>query len=421
MIPEASNLRVLILSQYFTPEPFFKGLPLAQALRERGHSVEVLTGFPNYPGGTLHPGYRIRPWQREIIDGVTVNRVPLYPSHDRNGLRRIMNFSSFGFSAATIGPWLVRKPDVIFVYNLVTLGAAAGMIRRLTGCKIILDVEDLWPESVLVSGMLKSKLLTKLLGIWCQREYRRPDRLIAISPGFKRHLTRIGVDESRIDVVYNWCDESQIVVPDRNAVDRAALGLDGRFNVVFAGSMGVMQSIETAINAAKNLFSTAPDIQFTFVGDGSNVARLKTLSAGMTNVRFIPRQPMKKIGEYFAAADALLVHLKDDPLFSITVPSKIQAYMHAGKPIICGVNGDAANLVMEAKAGMTFTPGNPESLTEAVLKLRSMPAPLRQQMGANGNSYYSQNLSFDRGVRKIEAIFQKALSQPNGVIENGCT
>src|SRR5271165_3505961 len=151
-------MKILMLTQWFQPEPTFKGLPLARALRDRGHEVEVLTGFPNYPGGKLYPGYRVQPWRREIMDGIRVNRVALYPSHDRNAMGRILNYLSFGATSALVGPWVVRKPDVIHVFNLVTLDVASRLLGLLKGARVVLDVQDLWPESLAASGMMNNRL-----------------------------------------------------------------------------------------------------------------------------------------------------------------------------------------------------------------------------------------------------------------------
>src|SRR5664280_315157 len=145
-------MNILFLSQWFQPEPCFKGLPFAKALREKGHHVEILTGFPNYPGGKIYPNYRVLLYQREMLDGIQVNRVPLYPSHDKSALRRIINYLSFAVSAFLLGPWLIRRPDIIYVCNLVTLSPVAFLLRFLFGSKIIIDVLDLWPESVTSSN-----------------------------------------------------------------------------------------------------------------------------------------------------------------------------------------------------------------------------------------------------------------------------
>lgn len=221
-------MRILILSQWFQPEPFMKGLPFAKALAARGHTVEVLTGFPNYPGGKVYPGYRVRPWQREEIEGIRVNRVALYPSHDNSGLRRMLNYLSFAFSCLLLGSWLVGKADVIYVYNLVTLGPAAFWLRLLFRAKVLIDVQDLWPESVSNSGMLPGGAANRLLSAVCNGVYRRADGVAVLSPGFKRALVQRGVAPDKIQVIYNWCDErAQQPLPYDEKLAQA-LGLDGR-------------------------------------------------------------------------------------------------------------------------------------------------------------------------------------------------
>ena len=253
-----------MLTQWFQPEPTFKGLPLARALRDRGHEVEVLTGFPNYPGGKLYPGYRVRPWRRETIDGIRVNRVALYPSHDRSGLGRILNYLSFGASAALIGPWLVRKPDVIYVYNLVTLVFASRLLRLFKGCKSILDVQDLWPESVAGSGMMKSRILLGVLDRWCRAAYRHADRLIVLSPGFKRHLVTRGVPEDKIDVIYNWCDETALPSGPRLEIVRRNSASLGDSTSYSPEQWGSCRRSTRSSSAREDLHDRVPDVLFTF-------------------------------------------------------------------------------------------------------------------------------------------------------------
>lgn len=399
-------MRILMLTQYFHPEPMFKGLPLAKAFRDRGHEVEVLTGFPNYPGGKLYDGYRLRGWQRETIDGLSVIRLPLYPSHNRSAVRRIANYLSFGLTAATIGPWLINKPDVIYIYNLITLGLSSRLIRRRTGCGVVVDVQDLWPESVASSGMMRSKFASNTLTRWCQREYQSADRLIVLSPGFKKNLVARGVPANKIDVIYNWCDETAISIPEPDEATRRDLGFAGKFNIVFAGTMGVAQALDVVIDCARLLSDSCPNVQFTLVGGGIDVERLKAKAVSLSNVQFLPAVPQREIGRVFAHADALLVHLKDDPIFQITVPSKIQAYMYAGKPILCGVKGDAATLVSEAGAGLAFQPQNAQSLADAIRKLCGMSPTELDELGGAGKKYYQDHLAFAAGVTQIEATFR---------------
>jgi hypothetical protein len=182
-------MRILFLTQWFQPENFFKGLPFAKALAARGHSVAVLTGFPNYPGGKVYPGYRVRPYQQEIVEGIRVHRVALYPSHDELPFRRSLNYLSFSLMALLIGPWVVGSHDVIYVYNLVTLGPVAFLLRFLFGSKVVMDIQDLWPESIANSQMLRSKAVLDALNRMCRWVYRRADSL-TVSPGLQEGIGR---------------------------------------------------------------------------------------------------------------------------------------------------------------------------------------------------------------------------------------
>lgn len=397
-------MRILILSQFFQPEPIFKGLPFAKALAERGHDVEVLTGFPNYPGGKIYPGYRIRLWQREQIDGINVIRMPLFPSHDTSGWRRMVTYLTFAFSCLVLGTFLVKRPQVIYIYNLITLHFVARIFRFLFWSRTVLDVQDLWPESVTNSGMMKRSKLHSVLQWWSDVEYRRADRLIALSTGFRDNLVARGIPSDRVSVIYNWCDETamQSTRTNESLPDRAA----DHFVITFAGTIGVMQSLDVMIAAARQLVDLEPQVTFQIVGGGIDVDRLKELAQNLTNVRFVGRVPPTEIGQYFDHSDVLLVHLKDLPLFRITIPSKIQAYMFAAKPILNGVNGDAARLIEESGAGVNFEPENAESLVAHVRYLKKLAPAARQAMGNAGRKFYEQELSSKVGFDRLSQVLE---------------
>lgn len=403
-------MRILLLSQFFQPEPMFKGLPFARALCERGHQVEVLTGFPNYPGGRLYPGYRQRLVQREVMDGVPVARVPLFPSHDRSAVRRGLNYTSFAASAFLQAVRQTMAPDVVYVYNLVTLGPAARRLRRRHGCPIVLDVQDLWPESILNSGMLRRLgPLANGLQRWCRAEYGRADRLIVLSPGFKRSLAARGVSPERLEVIHNWCDEASIRLVEPGPEFRRRHGFHERFNVLFAGTMGTIQGLAPVVEAARLLLSRAPTVRLTLLGGGVEVDALRTRAASLPNVQFLPACPQAEVGAYLGVADALLVHLKRESASSLTIPSKIQAYLHAGKPILCAVEGDAAELVQRAEAGVCCTPEAPEAIAAAVQQLAALSASERRAMGERGRTFYNSELCFARGVDRFEAAFAQTV------------
>lgn len=414
-------MRILLLTQWFQPEGFFKGLPFAKALRAKGHDVEVLTGFPNYPGGKVYSGYRVRLYQREEMEGIRVHRVALYPSHDTSALHRIINYLSFAFSAFVIGPWAIRRPDVIYVYNLITLGPAAFLFRLLFGTKVVLDVQDLWPESVTNSRMLTNKTALGILNKICNWVYGSADRLAVLSPGFKKELVRRGLPAEKVEVIYNWFDESSIEVARSPIDDGPAATLGGagkqgdyadKFVVFFAGSMGLVQGLDTILNCASLCEKTLPDVHFVLVGGGVDKQRLQKRAEemAMANVTFLPPRPQSAMLDIYAMADALL-HLKDDPLFRITIPSKTQAYLFMGKPIIMAVRGDAADLIRKSDAGMVCAPEDAPGLLKAIEELHGMTPEARRIMGAAGHRFYMQYLSFQQGVAGFERLMAAALGK----------
>jgi colanic acid biosynthesis glycosyl transferase WcaI len=398
-------MRILFLTQWFQPESFFKGLPFAKALKEKGQDVEILTGFPNYPGGKLYAGYHIRFYQREVMGDVTVHRIPLYPSHDKSAFRRMMNYLSFSLSSILLGPWLIGKPDVIYMFNLITLGPTAFLLRLLYGSKIIIDVQDLWPESATNSKMLRNKTLIIVLNKICNWIYRKADCLTTLSPGYKQELIKRGVTPEKIEVIYNWCDEAGIA-SKASPTDSRPYQFKSKFVVLFAGTMGTAQGLNTLLDCAELCMEALPDIQFVLIGGGVERQRLgqRAQEMGLHNVTFLPSRPISQMGEVFDSADGLIVHLVDAPIFRIAIPSKTQAYLYIGKPIIMAMHGDAANLVRDAGAGLQCEPENPKAMMDAIRVLYEMPAMARKAMGEAGHSYYMEHLAFNHGVQHFERI-----------------
>lgn len=397
-------MRILMLTQWFDPEPTFKGLAFARKLVERGHEVEVLTGFPNYPEGRLYPGYRVRMWQRESVDSISIVRVPLYPSHDRSAVRRAFNYLSFAAAATVLGPALIGRPDVIYAYHPPgTVGLPALALSRWFGTPVVYDVQDLWPDTIAASGMVSDGLALRILDRFCRFVYRHAHRVVVLSPGFRTTLMERGVDADRVHVIYNWA-------PQQETEPAGRLREDGRFTIVFAGTMGLAQGLDAVLDAAALCAGTVPHAHFVFVGGGVDAKRLERRAAGMRlpNVEFRGRKSLADTQAILHTADALLVHLKDDPLFAITIPSKTQAYLAAGRPILMAVRGDAADLIARAGAGITAEPGNPESIADAVREMVEMSAGERDRMGRAGCSFYQRELVIDRAVEKLDAVFHEA-------------
>lgn len=399
-------MRILFLTQWYQPEPATLHQELAQTLITHGHEVTVLTGFPNYPSGELYPGYRIRPLQREVLAGVPVVRVPLYPDHSRSGLLRIANYFSFAVSAGLLGAGVVRRPDVLFVYHPpLTIGLPAMLLSRFWRVPFVYQIQDLWPDTLKATGMVNSERALRVVDWLARVIYREAAAIPVISHGFARRLSERGVHARKLHVISNWVDQGLYhpEQPDSNLSEQ--LGMAGRFNIMFAGNMGAAQHLETVIDAAK-ILETVPQIQFVFVGDGVAQEDLKARAQeyGLSNFRFLGRYPSQDMNKLYALADVLLVHLKNDPLFEITVPHKIFAYMAVGKPILCAVNGEASQTVLNTGAGIVCKPQSPDMLAEATLELYHAPAEYRAGMGACGIQAAQTLYSRDSCVGQLEAV-----------------
>jgi colanic acid biosynthesis glycosyl transferase WcaI len=398
-------MKILLLTQWFDPEPCFKGLAFARQLARRGDTVEILTGFPNYPGGRLYPGYRVRPWRVECVEGFRVCRVALYPSHDRSALRRSLNYLSFALAAAALGPFLLHRPDVIYAYHPPgTIGLPALVLRWWFSAPLVYDVQDLWPDTIAATGMVSHPLLLGWIGRLSRAVYRRADKIVVLSPGFREALRARGVPEERIRVIYNWAPD-QVASPAPGP--RPPRTSSQEFRVVFAGAMGAAQALDAVIGAAALCSVSVPQARFLFVGDGADRHRLerRALDLHLSNISFAPWQPLDAMASVFEHADALLVHLKDDPLFRVTIPSKTQACLAAGRPILMAVAGDAADLIARAGAGVLARPEDPRSIAEGVRKLASLSQQEREEMGRNGRAFYDRELAAGVGVERFREVF----------------
>lgn len=400
-------MRLLFLSFFYQPEPNdIKIHTLARSLVERGHEVTAVTTFPNYPHGEIYRGYRQRWRQWEEVDGVRLLRVPLYPDHSRSSIKRALSYLSFMLSAAALTPFLTGPADLMWVYHPpLTTGAAGWWVSRWKRTPYIYEIQDMWPETLTSTGMISNSRALALLGAGAKRIYRGAAALTVNSPGFERNLIDKGVPEDKVHVIPNWADESIYRPVPRDSELGESCGLSGRFNVIFGGNMGPAQALSSVIEAAAMLQDT-PEIQFVLIGDGLDLPALKAQAALLDNVRFIERQPAEQMPHLYAWADALLVHLKDDPLFAITIPAKTTAYLACGRPVIAAVRGDGADLVRRAEAGVTCDPANPSALAKAVKTLYTTPRSEREAMGAAGRAYFLDTLTREALVDQYESLFE---------------
>lgn len=411
-------VRVLLLTQWFDPEPTFKGLVFARELVRQGFEVEVVTGFPNYPGGKVYPGYRIKLLQREVIDGVQITRVPLYPNHDQSAFKRVLNYASFGASALVYGLFMAKRADVIYAYHPpLTVGITASLIRLLRRIPVLYDIQDMWPDTLRATGMLNNPKALGLVDSVCRWVYRRVDHIVVLSPGFKRLLEQRGVPPGKVEVIYNWADEAALATSTGQLP--AAFPAADRFRIVFAGNMGKAQALGAVLDAAALLQARGSRVCFVMLGGGVEVGPLKEQAAQrqLGNVVFLPAVPMAQVGAYLHAADALLVHLRKDPLFEITIPSKTQAYMAVGKPLLMAVDGDAADLVRQSGGGVLAESEDAESLAEAAEALACSSADALATMGQQAQRFYREHLALAVGVGRFGRAFRR-LARRNVQEEN---
>ena len=402
-------MRILLITQLFQPEPnHLKGLAFARELVKQGHEVQVLTGFPNYPGGKIYDGYSMSAGMRERLEGVEVVRVPSYLSHSRSGAQRALSYVSFALSATFLGLPRMKRPDVVHVYQgPATLALPAMALRALRGVPFVLDVQDLWPESVTDSGMMRLPVGKGLLDRWCRLTYRLASRIVVLSDGYGKLIAERGAPAERIDVVHNWCDESGMTASV--AGDAPRLDPNG-FNVVYAGNMGALQDLGTAIEAAVILERSGAPIRIVLVGDGVELDRLKSMvrDRGVGNVDFIPRQSSDRVASILAQANLLLVHLKDTPLSRVGIPQKTQAYLAAGRPVLMAMHGCGAELVVRAGGGVACAPGDPHAMARSIAEVASMSEDARQEMARKGMEFYRRELSFAVGTKRMSAVFAAA-------------
>jgi colanic acid biosynthesis glycosyl transferase WcaI len=390
-------MRILVVAQYFPPEPVKVG-DVVRGLRELGHDITVVTGFPEYPYGKIYPGYRMRMYQRDVRDGVRIIRVPIFPDHSYSRPKRFLNYASFALAGSILGPLLAGAYEriVVFQTSPVSMAIPAVVCRWLhRRSRLVIWVQDLWPDTLVGAGVLSGGWLFRIIGWLARRIYASGDLVLAQSPGMVEKLAGYGVAPERLRYLPNWADDVYGVIPPDPAFTRAE-GLDGGFNVVFAGTIGVAQNLEAVVQAAALLRDT--DVRFVIVGDGAMHAQIVDLAArlGVRNVVFKGRRPPEQMPKFFAAADALLVALLNTPLFARTIPAKLQAYMACGRPIIAALEGDGAGVVVESGGGLVCRAPGPEGLRDAVMTMRRLPAETRDAMGRHARRYYEAH--FDRGL-----------------------
>jgi glycosyltransferase involved in cell wall biosynthesis len=406
-------VRVLVVSQYFWPEGF-RINEVVRSLVEKGVEVDVLTGKPNYPEGAVFNGYRAGGCQVELWAGTTVYRVPLFPRGARSAWRLALNYLSFVASGLIFGPWLLRKRqyDVLYVYGLspILLAIPAIFLAWIKRRKLIVWVQDLWPESLSATGYVRNARVLRAVEWVVRWIYRHTDLLLVQSRAFEAPVAALAPGKpiayypNSVGATFAEPPSPDLTLPDVPALDEG-------FAVVFAGNVGAGQAVEVMVEAAA-LLKDVPQIRFVVFGRGSrwDWMREQAQAQGLTNLHLPGRFPVNTMPGLMQKAGALLVTLADEPIFALTVPNKVQAYMAAGRPILACLNGEGARLVQEAQAGLSVPAQDAKALAAAVLQLYRMTPEERAHFGANGRRYFKAHFEHDKLVNELMAHL-RAMSQ----------
>ena len=399
-------MRLLVISQYFWPENF-RVNDLVAEMVARGHEVTVLTGKPNYPIGQVYPDYRDNPQAFSEYAGAQVVRIPML-SRGSSRWQLLLNYLSFALSASFLGPWKLRgKPfDAIFVHepSPVTVGLPGMVLRWTKRAPMAFWVLDLWPDTLRAVEVLTSERLLAWVGWLVRFIYRRCDLLLAQSRSFIPHIRQYAGDNARIEYFPSWA-ESVFQSGVGAAVSTPApevTPFDG-FTIVFAGNIGEAQDFPAVLDAAQALKANT-NIRWLVLGSGrmqSWVAQ-QIAQRDLHNVQLLGSFPVERMPSFFAHADALLVCLKDEPVFAMTIPGKVQAYLAVGIPIVAMLNGEGADLLAESGAGLACPAGDAHGLTQAVLQLVQLDRAQRQAMGDEGRALYAREFARDLLMDRLE-------------------
>lgn len=404
-------MKILFVSQYFYPETF-KGNDLVFDFVKRGHDVTVLTAKPNYPNGIFYEEYSFFGKSEEIIQGAKVIRTPVYPRKNGKGIHLIINYLSFIFFSYFACMFRVKgKFDIIFVQQLspATMALPGLWLKKKYKKPLYLWVLDLWPESILAASNFKNDKIIQFIDRLVKHIYNNSDVILISSNYFKESIIEKLKDKKK-EVIYfpNWAEDiftqtslKEVTIPD----------LPNGFNIMFAGNVGESQDFETILKAAELTVSEA--INWIIVGDGrkmdwiKNEIKIKSIS----NVHLLGRHDVDTMPHFFSKADVMLVSLKDEAVFALTVPAKIQAYMASGKVILGVLNGEGNELINESKCGYAVSAGNFVALAEKAIDLKKLTIESKQEMEYNSKAYYENNFSKVMLFDKLELLFENSLKE----------
>lgn len=392
--------RILVVCQYYKPEPF-RISDICEEMVRRGHEVQVVTGYPNYPEGVLYEGYGKGKHIDEVVNGVKVHRCFTVP-RGTGLVKRLMNYYSYPLSSASF----VKskdcvasdgKPfDMVFCNQLspVMMADAAIAYKKKYKVPVVMYCLDLWPESLIAGGISRNSPIYKFFHQVSKKIYRQMDKILITSRMFSEYLSaEFGVDRNRIEYLPQYAEGVFGQIPTR--------AVDGVYNFMFAGNIGAVQSVETVIKAAEQL--QEEPVKFHIVGGGSDLERIQEFGKDLDNVVFYGRRPLEEMPSFYSKADAMLVTLAADPVLSLTLPGKVQSYMAVGKPIIGAIDGETQDVIKAAQCGFCGKAENVDELVENIMKF--IRSDRKEELGRNARRYYEENFEEKLFMDKLESKF----------------
>jgi glycosyltransferase involved in cell wall biosynthesis len=404
-------MRLLIFTQYFYPENF-KGNDIAFDFAQKGYDVHVVTAIPNYPTGRFYEGYSFFKRTSEKYNGVKITRLPVISRGSGKGFRLLINYVSYLLVSCVYSLLLIRrrKYDIIFVQQLspVTIALPAILYKYFKKVPLVMWVLDLWPESVRSASNIKSKMVDRYLNKLVVFIYRNCDKILISSNGFKNSIMSKGNFSNKIHYFPNWSED--IFLSGNIGKNEMVKNLfsqipQGGFKIMYTGNLGEAQNFEHIMKAIVALKDT--DIQWIFVGNGRKIEFIrKTVEKEnlQKNVFILGNHPVSLMPYFFEQADVMLLSLKNEPIFRVTVPAKVQSYMSFGKPIFGIISGEAAAILKEAKCGFVSEPDNLQELISLLLECKNLTAVQLNQMGKNAKEYYHINFAKEKNYIFLETL-----------------
>ena len=403
-------MRLLFLSQYYPPEIGAASNRIgyfARYLAKAGHNVTVLTSAPNYPEGKLYPGYQNRFTKKEE-NGVTVVRTRILLTPKKNMLTRLAHYLSF-IVASFIARPKIQKPDMIIATSPPIFTGLLGVIfKKLWKAPLVLDVRDLWPQSVESVGAVRNRGLlaqTQRLANWM---YKNATHITATSKGIQKHLPKSV--QQKISIMPNGAELDLFQHGESGARITKMFSLHGKFVALYTGNLGLAQATEVLVEAAE-LLKARHDIMLLIVGSGVLLPELEqqARAKNLSNIIFTGARPRDEMPEYIAASDVCIIPYKVSDTFRNTLPSKMFDYMAGGKPVVINLNGEASELIAEADCGMTIEENSAKALAESILYLKNQPAKAGK-FGNNGRKFVEKKYTREAVAADLQRLLETQFS-----------